>query len=182
MKRLVYILPVLGFLVIAGFLFHSLFNGGGSTALPSPLVGKPVPQVTLAALDAQTQGFGPADLAAGKVTVVNVFSSTCIPCREEAPMLNQLAKMPGMTLYGFVWRDKPDAARRFLDELGNPFSRIGYDDDGHAGIEWGVYGWPETYVIDGKGIIRFKYDEGPLTPDVVKNQLLPAIARARQAS
>lgn len=177
MKRLIYILPVLGFLVIAAFLYHSLFSAAPE-ALPSPLVGKPVPRTQLAALDAQTQGFGPADLAAGRVTVVNVFSSTCIPCREEAPMLNQLAKMQGFSLYGFVWKDKPESARRFLDELGNPFSRIGYDGDGRAGIEWGVYGWPETYVIDGKGIIRFKYDEGPLTPDVVRDKLLPAIKAA----
>ena len=87
-----------------------------------------------------------------------------------------------MTLYGFVWKDKPENARRFLDEFGNPFSRIGYDGDGSAGIEWGVYGWPETYVIDGKGVIRFKYDEGPLTAQIVHDLLLPAIAPARKAS
>jgi cytochrome c biogenesis protein CcmG, thiol:disulfide interchange protein DsbE len=180
MKRLIYILPVLAFLAVAGFLFRSLYDVAPE-ALPSPLIGKPAPQLTLPPLDAQTQGFGPADLASGKVVVVNVFSSTCIPCREEAPVLNQLAKMPGMTLYGFVWKDKPEQARAFLNEVGNPFSRIGFDGDGRAGIEWGVYGWPETYVIDGKGVIRFKYDEGPLTPDVVRDRLLPAI-RAAQAS
>lgn len=178
MKRLIYILPVLAFLAVAGFLFRSLHNVAPE-ALPSPLIGKPAPRLTLPPLDAQTRGFGPADLASGKVVVVNVFSSTCIPCREEAPMLNQLAKMPGMTLFGFVWKDKPDQARAFLDEVGNPFSRIGFDADGRAGIEWGVYGWPETYVIDGKGIVRFKYDEGPLTPDVVRDELLPAIRGAQ---
>jgi cytochrome c biogenesis protein CcmG, thiol:disulfide interchange protein DsbE len=180
MKRLIYILPVIGFLAVAGFLFRSLYDAAPE-ALPSPLIGKPAPQLALPPLDAQTQGFGPADLTGGKVVVVNVFSSTCIPCREEAPVLNQLAKMPGMTLYGFVWKDKPEQARAFLNQFGNPFSRIGFDGDGRAGIEWGVYGWPETYVIDGKGIIRFKYDEGPLTPEVVRDQLLPAI-RAAQAS
>jgi cytochrome c biogenesis protein CcmG/thiol:disulfide interchange protein DsbE len=177
MKRLIYILPVLGFLAVAGFLYHSLMTTAPD-ALPSPLIGKHVPQTVLAALDAQTQGFGPAELTAGKVVVVNVFSSTCIPCREEAPVLNQLAKMPGITLYGFVWKDRPQSARRFLEEMGNPFSRIGYDGDGRAGIEWGVYGWPETYVIDGQGIVRFKYDEGPLTPQVVQDLLLPAIKAA----
>ena len=181
MKRLIYILPVLGFVVIAGFLFRSLYYAAPE-ALPSPLIGKPAPHRTLAPLDEKTEGFGPADLASGKVVVVNVFSSTCIPCREEAPVLNQLAKMPGMTLYGFVWKDKPENARRFLDELGNPFSRIGYDGDGSAGIEWGVYGWPETYVIDGKGVIRFKYDEGPLTAQIVHDLLLPAIAQAHKSS
>ena len=180
MKRLIYILPVLAFLAVAFFLFRSLYDVAPE-ALPSPLIGKPAPRLTLPPLDAMTQGFGPADLASGKVVVVNVFSSTCIPCREEAPVLNQLAKMPGMTLYGFVWKDKPEQARAFLNEFGNPFSRIGFDGDGRAGIEWGVYGWPETYVIDGKGVIRFKYDEGPLTPEVVRDQLLPAI-RAAQGS
>jgi cytochrome c biogenesis protein CcmG/thiol:disulfide interchange protein DsbE len=180
MKRLVYVLPVLAFLAVAVFLFRSLYDVAPE-ALPSPLIGKPAPRLTLPPLDAMTQGFGPADLAGGKVVVMNVFSSTCIPCREEAPVLNQLAKMPGMTLYGFVWKDKPEQARAFLNEFGNPFSRIGFDSDGRAGIEWGVYGWPETYVIDGKGVIRFKYDEGPLTPEVLRDQLLPAI-RAAQAS
>ena len=178
MRRWVFILPVLAFAAVAVFLFRSLFLTPSQDALPSPLIGKRVPQVALPALDARTQGFGPADLASGKVVVVNVFSSTCVPCREEAPVLNQLARMPGMTLYGFVWKDKPDNARAFLDQVGNPFQRIGVDTEGGVGIEWGVYGWPETYVVDGKGIIRFKYDAGPLTPEILRDQLLPAIRAA----
>jgi cytochrome c biogenesis protein CcmG, thiol:disulfide interchange protein DsbE len=180
MNRLVYALPALGFAVLAFFLFKSLIMPAPNV-LPSALIDKPVPQRTLAALDPQTQGFGPKDLAGGKVTVINVFSSTCVPCREEAPILNKLATLPGMTLYGFVWEDKPENARKFLDEVGNPFTRIGQDTDGSIGREWGVYGWPETYVVDGHGVIRFKYVSA-LTDQVVTQQLLPAIEKAKLAS
>ena len=86
-----------------------------------------------------------------------------------------------MTIFGFVWEDKPDSARKFLGEVGNPFSRIGLDTDGSIGREWGIYGWPETYVVDGHGIVRFKY-VGALTDQVVEQQLLPAIAKAKLAS
>lgn len=182
MSRWIYVLPVAGFAVIAFFLFRSLILPPPDILiLPSPLVDKPAPRQTLPALDAQTQGFGPQDLASGKVVIVNVFSSTCVPCHLEAPMLNKLARMPGMTLYGFVWKDKAQSARQFLDETGNPFSRIGLDEDGRLGLEWGIYGWPETYVVDGRGIIRYKHI-GELTQSVVTNELLPAIAEARQAS
>jgi cytochrome c biogenesis protein CcmG/thiol:disulfide interchange protein DsbE len=180
MKRLVFAIPVLGFALLAFFLFKSLFMAPPEF-LPSPLIDKPAPAHTLPALDAQTQGFGPKDLASGKVVIVNVFSSTCVPCRVEAPVLDKLATLPGMTLYGFVWEDKADSARKFLNEVGNPFSRIGLDMDGSIGREWGIYGWPETYVVDGHGIIRFKY-VGALTDQVVTQQLLPAIQKARLAS
>ena len=180
MNRLIYAIPVLGFLVLAGFMFRSLILPSPDV-IPSALIDKPAPQHTLPALDAQTQGFGPQQLAAGKVTVINVFSSTCIPCRIEAPVLNQLASVPGMTIFGFVWEDRPASARKFLDDVGNPFSRIGLDTDGSIGREWGIYGWPETYVVDGRGVIRFKY-VGALTGQVVEQQLLPAIAKAKLAS
>lgn len=181
MKRLIYILPVAVFAVIAVLLFKSLILSSPILILPSPLIDKPVPARTLPALDAQTQGFGPKELASGKVVIVNVFSSTCVPCRLEAPVLDELAARPGMTFYGFVWEDQPENARKFLDEVGNPFSRIGLDRDGSIGHDWGIYGWPETYVVDGHGIIRFKYI-GQLTDQVVVQQLLPAIEKAKLAS
>jgi cytochrome c biogenesis protein CcmG/thiol:disulfide interchange protein DsbE len=177
MNRLLYALPVLAFGLLAFFLFRSLWAPPPS-ALPSALIDKPVPARALPALDAQTQGFGPKDFTTGKVVIVNVFSSTCAPCRLEAPVLDQLAKMPGITIFGFVWKDRADQARAFLNEVGNPFTRIGQDSDGEAGMEWGVYGWPETYVVDGRGIIRFKY-VGALTDQVVARQLLPAVEKAR---
>ena len=179
MKRWIFILPIAGFAVLAFFLFKSLW-APAPNFIPSALLNKPAPQVVLPALDAQAIGWSSKDLARGKVVVVNVFSSTCVPCRLEAPVLNALAKQPGITVFGFVWTDKPADARAFLDEVGNPFTRIGYDGDGRAGMEWGVYGWPETYVVDGKGIIRLKY-VGALTDDVVRNQIMPAI-KAAEAS
>jgi cytochrome c biogenesis protein CcmG/thiol:disulfide interchange protein DsbE len=181
MKRWIFVLPVLGFAAVAFFLYRGLYLTPAQESLPSALIDKPVPRVTLPALDAQTQGFGPSDLATGKVIIVNVFSSTCVPCRLEAPVLDRLAKRPGITLYGFVWKDKPAAARQFLDEVGNPFTRIGQDSEGKAGLEWGVYGWPETYVVDGRGIIRFKY-VGGLTDEIIADQLMPEVEKARQGS
>lgn len=181
MSRWIYVLPALAFAVLAVFLFRSLYLTPAQVSLPSALIDKPAPKIPLPALDAQVQGFGPADLASGKVVLVNVFSSTCIPCRQEAPELAKLAAMPGITMYGLVWKDTAPGARGFLNQYGNPFSRVGLDADGHIGVEWGIYGWPETYVVDGKGIIRFKY-VGALTDDVIRDQLLPAIEQARRPS
>jgi DsbE subfamily thiol:disulfide oxidoreductase len=177
-SRWIYLAPVAAFAVLAFFLFKSLW-GPAPDALPSALLDKPAPQDTIPALDSQTRGFGPKELASGKVVIVNFFSSTCAPCRLEAPVLNQLALVPGVTLYGFVWKDKPEAARAFLDEVGNPFSRIGVDPGGRLGMDWGVSGWPETFVVDGHGVIRFKYNAG-LTPQIVRDQLMPAVEAARR--
>jgi len=178
MKRAIYIIPVLLFAGLAWFLFHSLI-APPPTELPSALIGKPAPALTLAPLDMNAQGFGPADLK-GHVTIVNVFASWCVPCREEAPLLSTLAGLKGVALYGLVYKDTPEKARAFLKDVGNPFSRIGLDKSGEAGIEWGVYGVPETFVVDADGIIRLRY-AGPLTPDVLSGQILPAIERARDA-
>ena len=112
--------------------------------------------------------------------MVNVFASWCAPCRLEAVQLADLAKLPGVAVYGLAQKDKPAATRAFLDEVGNPFARIARDDDGRASIEWGVYGVPETYVVDGHGIIRLKY-VGPLTDAVLARQVMSAI-RAAQAN
>jgi cytochrome c biogenesis protein CcmG/thiol:disulfide interchange protein DsbE len=183
MKRWIFVLPVLAFAVIAFFLFKSLV-APPPEILPSALIDKPAPRLTLPALDAATQGFGPQDLAAGHVTVVNVFASWCIPCHEEAPALMNLAALSptrGFQIYGMVQKDTPQNIRGFLNEAGNPFGRIAMDADGRASIEWGVYGAPETFVVDGKGVIRFKY-VGPLTDQIVSSQLLPAIEQAKQAS
>jgi len=171
MKRLVYILPVIGFLVVAFFLFRSLFLAP-PTFLPSTLINQPAPKLQIVALDDQTQGFGPRELAAGHVSVVNVFGSWCAECHIEAPVLMQMAKEQGFELYGLVQRDTPEKIRAFLAETGNPFSRIANDVDGRAGIEWGVY--------DGKGVIRYK-KLGAITPESWKNEILPAI-RAAAAS
>jgi cytochrome c biogenesis protein CcmG/thiol:disulfide interchange protein DsbE len=178
MKRLIYIVPIVLFLGLAGILFHSLIAPPPSE-LPSALIGKPAPGISLPALDAQASAFTSADFRAGHVTVLNVFASWCAPCREEAPVLRALAHVKNITLYGMVQKDTPQRARAFLADVGNPFSRIDLDADGRASIEWGVYGVPETFVIDGQGIIRLRY-AGPLTPDALTNAILPAIKRASE--
>lgn len=181
MKRLLYAVPVLAFLVLAGFLFRSLILPPPEV-LPSALIDKPAPATNLPPMDAKAEGFTRADLAAGHVSVVNFFASWCVPCRMESAQLMALSKTPGIALYGVDYEERqPGAGRAFLDELGNPFSRIVADASGTAGIDWGVYGVPETYVVDGKGIVRFKL-VGPLTPEALSGQLLPAIRQASGAS
>jgi cytochrome c biogenesis protein CcmG/thiol:disulfide interchange protein DsbE len=175
-KRLLYILPVLAFLAVGWFLYASL-RPPPPAAMTSALLDKPAPELTLPPLDAQARGLRPSDLADGKrVTLVNLFASWCVPCREEAPELAELARARGVHLIGIAYKDKPEAARAFLNEYGNPFDRVGLDTDGRAGIEWGISGVPETFVLDRHGVVRGRF--GPLTPDGLVMDILPAIARA----
>jgi cytochrome c biogenesis protein CcmG/thiol:disulfide interchange protein DsbE len=176
MRRLVYLIPVIAFAALAFVLFKSLISPPPSE-LPSMLVNKPVPRDVLPAL-AGNQAFAPADFAKGQVTVLNVFASWCVPCRAEAPGLAVIKGMKGVVLYGMVWKDNDRNARDFLAQVGNPYQRIDLDSDGHAGIDWGIYGVPETFVIDGTGVVRLRY-AGPLVGDALTNIVLPAIARAR---
>jgi cytochrome c biogenesis protein CcmG/thiol:disulfide interchange protein DsbE len=178
MSRWVFIAPIAAFAVLAFFLFKSLWAPAPSV-IPSALLNRPAPRLVLPALDAQSAAFTPADLMAGHVSVINVFASWCAPCRVETDQLAELARVPGVALYGLTQKDKPAATRAFLDEVGNPFARIARDDDGRASIEWGVYGVPETYVVDGRGIIRLKY-VGQLTDDVLARELMPAIRAAQK--
>ena len=177
MKRALYLLPLVAFVIVAGVLFWNLARPQ-TGALPSTLIDKSAPSVTLPPLDANVQGFGPADLRAGHVTVINVWASWCAQCRIEAPALAQLSRQKGFALYGFVYKDTPEKAQAFLNELGNPFSRVGIDQSGRAGIEWGVYGAPETFIIDGKGIVRERF-VGPISDDALQSDILPAIAQAQ---
>lgn len=178
MKRLIYAVPVAAFLALAAVLFYQLSQPQTPGELPSVLIGKPAPGHELPALDSGTLGFGPRELATGKVTVVNVWASWCAPCRAEAPALAMLATRKDIQLFGLVYRDKPDAARAFLNDTGNPFARIARA-DGEAGIDWGISGVPETFVIDGQGIVRARI-VGPLTENGnYRDRLLPAIAAAK---
>jgi cytochrome c biogenesis protein CcmG/thiol:disulfide interchange protein DsbE len=176
MKRLVYIIPVIAFAALAFVLFKSLLAPPPSE-LPSMLVNKPVPRDVLPALTG-SQAFAPGDFAKGHVTVLNVFASWCVPCRAEAPGLAVIKGLKNVSLYGMVWKDKAANAQAFLAQVGNPYSRIDLDADGHAGIDWGIYGVPETFVIDGTGVVRLRY-AGPLVGDALSAIVLPAIERAR---
>ncbi len=179
MRRLLYLVPALIFVGLALVFFHSL-SGPPPDELPSALIDKPAPALVLPPLDAGAKAFMPADLRAGRVTVLNVWASWCVPCRAEAPALAALAARKDIVLYGLVYKDKAASARAYLNDVGDPFSRIDLDADGHAGIEWGIYGVPETFVIDGKGIVRFRY-AGPIVGNALETDILPAIARAQAA-
>ena len=147
----------------------------------SVLIDKPAPEFSLPAVEGlSVPGFDTARLK-GQVTVVNVFASWCIPCRDEHPVLEQLKAETGIPLYGINQKDAADQAKAFLAELGNPYDAVGADSSGRTSIDWGVYGVPETFVVDAKGVIRFKHT-GPLAPGDIDKEIVPAIARAKAAS
>lgn len=151
------------------------------TLVRSVLIDKPAPVFSLAAVDGSgVDGFDTAALSGNGVTVVNVFASWCIPCRDEHPLLERLKAESGVTLFGINQKDAPDNAVAFLTELGNPYDRIGADRDGRVSIDWGVYGVPETFVVNAEGIITYKH-VGPITPRSLTEEVLPAIANARDA-
>ncbi len=172
-------LPLIVFLALAGLLYLRLY-AGDAAKLPSALVGHPAPSLKLATLDGSP--LADADLREGKVTVVNVFGSWCQPCHFEHPVLLALAALPDVKegrvrLIGMAQKDSPENVRRFLGADGDPFSRVALDPDGRAGIEWGVYGVPETYVVKGDGTIAYKF-VGPLTHETLNTVLLPQIKKA----
>jgi cytochrome c biogenesis protein CcmG/thiol:disulfide interchange protein DsbE len=180
MRRLLFLVPVAFFLVLAILFFHGL-NGPPPDALPSALIDRPAPAVKLPPLDRAAKAFTSEDLKAGHVTVVNVWASWCVPCRAEAPALAAISRSGSAELYGIVYEDRPDAARAFLKDMGDPFARVDLDRDGRAGIAWGIYGVPETFVVDGKGIVRLRY-AGPVLADTLAKVIMPAIANANRQS
>ncbi|MGF7160690.1 cytochrome c biogenesis protein CcmG/thiol:disulfide interchange protein DsbE [Rhodoligotrophos appendicifer] len=177
------VLPVILFALLAIVMMMRLF-GGDPSKLPSPLIGKAVPDFALpglAGLQAEgipVPGFSTSDLAKGDVTLVNVWASWCVPCRQEHPILMQLATDPNVKILGINYKDNAENARRFLGLLGNPFRAVGIDPEGKTAVEWGFYGVPETFVVNGKGIITYKWI-GPMTADIVQQNILPAITAAR---
>jgi cytochrome c biogenesis protein CcmG/thiol:disulfide interchange protein DsbE len=143
--------------------------------LPSALIDRPAPDFALPSLFENTGRLTRQDLT-GRVTLVNFFASWCAPCREEHSELMVLARQPEVTLDGIAYKDKPEDSRRFLDRLGNPYGRIGVDRNGATAIDFGVYGVPETYVVDATGHIRYRH-VGPLSAEEVKEKILPLIER-----
>ena len=170
-------LPIIFFLALAAIFASQLLSGKDTSVLPSALIGKPAPATDLPSLDpAALTGLKSSDFI-GRVTVLNVFASWCVPCREEHPVLIEFAKDKSFTLVGFNYKDAPENAARFLAELGNPYTTIGTDISGRAGIEWGVYGVPETYIISKDGTILYKH-VGPLDSGSISKELMPVIKKA----
>ncbi len=182
-RRLAFALvPVLVFAVLAGFFLIALRSGDPSD-IPSALIGKPVPRTELAALDDLTRdgaavpGIDMALITSPGIKVVNVWASWCAPCRVEHPLLMKLAENDGIRMLGINYKDEPENARRFLGVLGNPYEAVGVDGTGRTAVDWGVYGVPETFIVDGRGHIVHKH-VGPLTEAVVAEDILPVIAKA----
>jgi len=169
MKRT--LIPALIFAVIVVFLGMGLTLN--PSEVPSPLIGKPAPAFQLATLDAPEKSLGLRDMA-GQAWVLNVFASWCAPCREEHPLLVDLAKKSTTPIFGLNYKDKQVDAERWLKQFGNPYRAVLVDRDGRAGIDYGVYGVPETFVIDKAGTVRYK-KIGPLTPEVIEKKILPLL-------
>jgi cytochrome c biogenesis protein CcmG/thiol:disulfide interchange protein DsbE len=183
-RRWLVALPLIGFAALAG-LFLVRLHGGDPSRIPSALIGRPAPQTTLPALEglavngAAVPGLDPSAFK-GKVSVVNVWASWCVPCHDEAPLFVQLAKDKRLQLVGINYKDSPDNARRFLGRYGNPFGIVGVDANGRGSIEWGVYGVPETFVVGRQGTILYKM-VGPVTPDNIDSVLKVEIEKALRA-
>tara|TARA_R110002124_G_scaffold76906_1_gene206003 strand:- start:211 stop:804 length:594 start_codon:yes stop_codon:yes gene_type:complete len=163
------LVPLIAFALMVLFGW-GLFRAGDD--LPSVLLGKPVPDFALPPVLGREEGLSTQDLI-GHVSLVNVFASWCVPCRAEHPLFMELSTTGEVPLYGINYKDPPDQARAWLDDLGDPYARIGADINGRAGIEWGVYGVPETYVI-ADGTIAYRH-VGPITRAILQDTLLPIV-------
>jgi cytochrome c biogenesis protein CcmG/thiol:disulfide interchange protein DsbE len=177
-------LPLVAFAALA-VLFWFRLGDGDPAHIPSALIGHPAPQTALPPLEglavngAPVPGLDPA-MFKGKVSIVNVWASWCIPCHDEAPLLTELGKDTRLQVIGINYKDGPDNARRFLGRYGNPYGFVGVDGNGRAAIEWGVYGVPETFVVGREGTIVYKM-VGPVTPDNFDSVLKVEIDKALKA-
>lgn len=175
--RLWMLVPVLGAAAVLAVFLLGLEREDGGRELPSALIGKPAPEFTLPPLYEGEPGLSTADMKVPGVKLVNVWASWCVPCRAEHAKITELAAL-GLTVHGLNYKDTEEGAKKFLAELGNPFTKIGADRSGRVGIEWGVYGVPETFVIDGEGRIVYKHI-GPIQGQDIEKKILPAVEKAR---
>lgn len=177
MRRALYLLPLALFLVLAGYFALALRPGYDPQALPSAMIDKEAPPFDLAGL----HGEGLArDALKGSPVLINFFASWCVPCRVEQPVLMRLANREHVPLYGIDYKDQPEDAIRLLAQFGDPYRRVGLDSDGRVGLDFGVYGVPETYVLDSTGHIRKRF-VGPLTAEQVEKELLPLLKALRKS-
>ncbi|MGQ0662304.1 MAG: DsbE family thiol:disulfide interchange protein [Pseudomonadota bacterium] len=173
-RQLIFVVPLVAFAAVAAWFAFGLTRD--PSVLPSALIDRPMPEFELPALKGSgVPGFSDKTVK-GRVALVNVFASWCVPCRIEHPIFMRLAAENRVPIYGINYKDWWENARDWLTELGNPYLAIGYDESGRVGIDWGVYGVPETFVVDRQGRIRYKR-VGPITPAVLNDVLLPLIDR-----
>lgn len=171
-KRL---LPLLAFALLAVLLGLGVLRNSGkdTSAIPSPLVGKPAPAFSLPVLGEPGRLVSNDDLR-GEPYLLNVWGSWCPACRDEHPVITELAQSGRIKVVGYDYKDEPEDAQRWLQQFGNPYSLVIADRDGRAALDWGIYGAPETFLVDAQGVIRWKF-VGPITPEVVQQQLLPVL-------
>jgi cytochrome c biogenesis protein CcmG/thiol:disulfide interchange protein DsbE len=180
--RLTVAVPLVLFLGVAALFFVRLMSGGDPSLLPSALIGHLAPQTDLPPVEGLTRdgqpvpGLSSADFKGG-VTVLNVWASWCVPCRDEAPLLMRIAQDKRIRVFGMNQKDRPENARRFLGRFGNPYGASGADISGRASIEWGVYGVPETFIVGRDGRIAYKL-VGPITPQNLEQVVKPEIEKA----
>jgi len=180
MKRIVFLLPILLVVVMGGFLLWGLNPERNPNEIPSVLIAQPIPEFSLEPVEGlETPGLNAAVLREmDEVVVVNVFASWCVPCRAEHAVLTRMVREDGVRLMGINYKDKPADAVKWLDNLGNPYERIGSDLNGRAGIEWGISGVPETFIIGADGTVLYRY-VGPVVGEAAESKFLIALAQAR---
>ena len=175
-RQIILLVPLIAFVGLIVALAWGL--GKNPREIPSALIGKPVPQFSLAPVKGRTLGLSSADLH-GQVSLVNVFASWCVACRDEHPVLMQLKADNIVPIHGLNYKDQPDTAARWLNTMGDPYTRTGADIDGRVAIDWGVYGVPETFVISKDDRIAYK-QIGPITPKILDEQILPLIRKLQR--
>jgi cytochrome c biogenesis protein CcmG, thiol:disulfide interchange protein DsbE len=182
-RPLLVFVPLAVFAAVAALFVIRLYSGDASL-LPSALIGRQVPAFALPPVEGlpDKPGFSDADLRQGKVTLVNVFASWCVPCHQEHELIMRLSEDPalaraGVRLFGLAYKDEPANIRGFLAEAGDPFAKIGADRKGRTAIDWGVYGVPETFIVKGDGTIAYRF-VGPITEESYRDVILPEIEKA----
>ena len=173
------LLPLIAFIGLALLLFVGvrMNSGKDNSAIPSPLIGKSAPQFSLPVLNKPDEIIKTNDLL-GQAYLLNVWGSWCPACQIEHPIITELAKSGKIKVLGYNYKDETEAANRWLQQFGNPYDTILVDESGRAALDWGIYGAPETFLIDAKGIVRWKH-VGPITQEIIDQEILPALESAR---
>ncbi|MGE5338069.1 MAG: DsbE family thiol:disulfide interchange protein [Gemmatimonadota bacterium] len=176
-KAALYLIPLAAFVVLAVFLLRGLWLN--PREVPSPLIGKPAPVFERPRLAAPDQVFASKEML-GQVWIFNVWASWCVPCRQEHPLWNELAAQKIVPIVGMNYKDSAQTATKWLADLGNPYTTIVVDQDGRLGIDFGVYGVPETFIIDKQGVIRYK-NIGPVTSESLEKKILPLVRELQKS-